>query len=344
MSCLGSGAVFPRAPVRYRWGKARRGVKPGQRTKGRMARGFWTGLVHGTVISGAALAALSLAVPLAQRVEVQMPPVGDAEAQSDMPAQPSRPVPDSVTSAADDAAIAAPAANAPDPESAPSDPAPVIAAAPIPEPAASAAPEAATTPEAASDTPQATALDLPVGSEFGRGGDVVPRLPDPLQPVESRFGQSEAPAVSAPAAEPAPVALTDPAARPDTDAPIRELSLSAPPMQTEEQPQFDRPAVIGAPVAALLPGMAQTGSPDDLPAAPLALPDETPALPAAAPAGDNAAEDPAELAVEVAPPAVPAAPISNDTPAVTATPSLPSPGPDLSMPPDLSDLRGLQRN
>lgn len=72
-------------------------------------------------------------------------------------------------------------------------------------------------PADGSARPRVGAVDLPVGSEFARGGDIAPVLPAPLSQSPARQGQAEAPAVSAPAAEPAPVAVTTDAIRPDAD-------------------------------------------------------------------------------------------------------------------------------
>ncbi len=233
-------AVSPPERVRYRWGKARRGVKTGAGMKGHMARGFWTGLLHGGVVSIAAVAALSLAAPV---------PQGEPEP------------------------VAEPAPATPQP-------------APAPRP---------------SDAPQAEAVDLPVGSEFGRGGDVAPLRPAPLAP--GRPDQAEAPAVAAPTSEPAPVAVTAAEPRPkpsgEGDGPVQ-----GPPAAGEDAPQLDRPAALPQPVALVAPGRTVADTPDAAPSVPL------------------------------------------DQPAASApaTPGLPAPALDLSLPPDLSDLQGLARD
>lgn len=204
-------AVSPPERVRYRWAKARRGVKTGTDAKGHMARGFWTGLLHGGVISIAAVAVLSLAAPL---------PRPEAE----------------------------PAVE-PTPQAVPVEPRP--------------APQAG-------DAPQAGSVDLPLGSEFGRGGDAAPRLPAPL--TAERPVPAEAPAVMAPASEPAPVAVTAAEPRPqpagEQDGPVQ-----AAPDTGEDAPQLDRPAVLAQPSLPAAPDRAMAAdAPDAAPAMPLDLP------------------------------------------------------------------------
>lgn len=189
-------AVSPPERVRYRWAEARRRVKTGTGMKGHMARGFWTGLLHGGAVSIAALAALSLAAPV---------------------------------------------------------------------------------PQAERD-PVAEAVDLPVGSEFGRGGDVVPRVPAPLAP--GRPDGAEAPAVAAPASEPAPVAVTaaEPRPRPagEGDGPVQGA-----PAAGEDAPRLDRPAALPQPAAPAAPGRTVADAPDAVPSIP---PDRPAAPPPATPA------------------------------------------------------------
>lgn len=216
------GAVSPPERVRYRWAKARRGVKTGAGMKGHMAHGFWTGLLHGGVLGIVALTALSLATPLPQ----------------------------------------------PQPQ-----PQPVSQPVSAPQPAASR--PVASRP---GDAPQAGEVDLPVGSEFGRGGDIAPRLPASL--ADGRPMQPEAPAVMAPASEPAPVAVTIPDPRPQPlggqDGPVQTA-----PAAGEDAPDLDRPAVLAQPVAPAAPDRAMADAPDAAPAMPLDLPgNPAPGLPA----------------------------------------------------------------
>lgn len=232
-------AVSPPERVRYRWAEARRGVKPGTGMKEHMARGFWTGLLHGGATGIAALAAFSLATPLPQRDPEAAPNSAPVETQSAPAPQPSAPQP-----------------AAPQPS--------------VPQPSA----------RLPGDAPQAGTVDLPVGSEFGRGGDAAPRLPAPL--AVERPVQPEAPAVMAPTSEPAPVAVTaaDPRPQPadDGDGPVQTA-----PAVAEDAPQLDRPAVLSQPVALTAPERAMADAPDAAPAMPLDLPGSSaPDLPAPA--------------------------------------------------------------
>ena len=192
-----------------------------------MARGFWTGLLHGGVLSAAALAVLAILVP------VSAPPVTEPESP--------------------DPAAAVDAGPPADP--APTDPAPVpTSAASQPEFAADPAPPAATD-RPGSERPEAPSVDLPVGSEFARGGDIPPQLPAPLSRLPDRMGQADAPAVSAPAAEPAPVAVTADDARPETSDTGSIRAASEGP-EAVEGADVTRPEALGLPELPSLPGFA----------------------------------------------------------------------------------------
>lgn len=250
---LGIVAVSPPKRVRYRWAKARRGVNPGRGKKGQMARGFWTGLLHGGVVGIAALAALSLAAPV---------PRPDPAA-----------LPEAAALPAEDPAGEAPPAEIEAAETRPAEISPAGISSETPS-------DAATAPSPA-DAPRAEAVDLPVGSEFGRGGDVAPRLPAPL--ATARPDQPEAPAVVAPTSEPAPVAITaaDPRPQPagGQDGPLQGV-----PAEGEAAPRLDRPAALPRPAAPVMPGRAVADAPD---LAPVLRPDRdgprpAPGLPAPA--------------------------------------------------------------
>lgn len=133
------------------------------------------------------------------------------------------------------------------------------------------------------DTPQAGAVDLPVGSEFGRGGDLAPSLPAPL--TQDRPAQAEAPAVMAPTSEPVPVAVTIPDPRPqpagEQDGPVQTA-----PAAGEDAPDLARPAALAQPVASAAPRRAMADGPDAAPAMPLDLPGANPAPGLPAPALD----------------------------------------------------------
>lgn len=265
-----------------------------------MARGFWTGLGHGAALSGATLVLLSLIWPLPAPIDPPVPATLAPAADAPRPAQPA------VT------------AEPPLPQ-APAE-VPVATLAPPDEPEA-ADPVLADTAPGDAAAPSAEALGLPVGSEFGRGGDVAPRLPAPLAAARPRLEQSDAPAVSAPAAEPAPVAVTSEDVRPEA-----ALAEPAPqrPAEGEASPSFARPASPGAPLVGTAPGMAALSGPDRLPGV----------FPGAEPPPLQA-----PTAVQPAPEEAPPPPF-----AAMPSPRLPAPGLDLSLPPDLSDLLVLERN
>lgn len=267
-------AVSPPEWLGYRWAEARRGVKTGRDTKGHMARGFWRGLFHGGVASVAAVAALSLAVPLQQPEPAREPGVA-------------RPVPMP-------------------------QPAPVLE--PVPEltPEPTSVPRPAPSAARPVDSPVAGAVDLPVGSEFGRGGDVVPRLPAPL--AVERPAQPEAPAVAAPTSEPAPVAVTAADPRPEP-AGGRDGPVQTAPVLGEDAPALDRPDALARRATANQPNRLPSVRVD----APLAVRPEPEPEPEPEPVR---------------------APVATPTP----SPGLPAPMPDLSLPPDLSDLQGLARD
>ncbi|WP_378944367.1 hypothetical protein [Paracoccus sp. R86501] len=148
-------------------------------------------------------------------------------------------------------------------------------------------------------------MDLPVGSEFGRAGDVAPRAPTPIRPTDSDRA-SEPVAVTAPVAEPAPRPVTDDNARPDALAGDR-IPAQSQPAPADAAPELQLPGVAAdAPMSRSLPGLAVDAPQDSLPSL-AAIPDAQDALP-----------DPA--------------------------PAMPAPGLDLSLPPDLTDLRKMERN
>lgn len=143
-------------------------------------------------------------------------------------------------------------------------------------------------------------VGLPVGSEFGRGGDVAPRLPAPN--AASPRPATDPVAVPLPADEPAPATATQQNARPEA-------------LAVDRLPGQPKPAADGASPALRLPDAGRD----------------------AAPAADRAAPLPpadADASPRLAP----------DAPDAGAAPALPAPALDLSLPPDLTDLRRLERN
>ncbi|MDB6179422.1 hypothetical protein PAF17_18210 [Paracoccus sp. Z330] len=242
-----------------------------------MARGFWTGLGHGMVLSAALLAVLSLVVPMPEDMKQPVPEPAQGQAAPEDA--------DSVSAGSSDAESRR--------------------MAPV-------------------DTPEAAAVDLPIGSEFGRGGDVAPRVPTPLAAPSAGSGPRDAPAVGAPAAEPAPVAVTGDNERPQTQD---ETGIAAPtaPQSGTDTPELTRPAALDAPVLNAAPGMAVTAGRDELPRSGFIFDN----VPAADPRPQNP-QDPAD-------------PDMAEAGETLQAPRLPSPGLDLSLPPDLTELRSLGR-
>lgn len=264
-----------------------------------MAHGFWKGLLHGAVISVAGLAGLSL-----------LTPVSDDAAQdgTSVPEQ-REPVPIQAEPADEQPAA---------PEERPTDADGEQIEISVPE---EVAPPAASEPADSGNTsqgPEAATMDLPVGSEFGRGGDVVPHMPAPME-SDTQSRHTDAPAVSAPTAEPAPVAITDPGAQPATGAPDAKLTETQEP-QSEDAPEPDLSVSLEAPDVMKAPQMIGSAEPDEAPAIGAANAGEgdevdAPALPEVVPVEKGESQD------------------------VADPPALPSPVIDLSTPPDLSDLR-----
>ncbi|TJZ93925.1 hypothetical protein FA743_01215 [Paracoccus gahaiensis] len=163
-------------------------------------------------------------------------------------------------------------------------------------------------------------MGLPAGSEFGRGGDIAPRLPAPRSaaPREAR----DPVAVPAPRIEPAPLTIRDANLRPEIAA-EGQGPAPTPPGEAE-----------GA-AGLTLPGLASATRREEVQAAP--LPDPGPgrdALPRIA--VDSATPEHAPERRNDPQPTTPAP--------QTSTPGLPAPALDLSLPPDLTDLRRLERN
>ncbi|MEE2862227.1 MAG: hypothetical protein VYB46_15660 [Pseudomonadota bacterium] len=263
-----------------------------------MARGFLTGVVHGGLLGGAALAVLSLLAPL-PRTEADAPPERSAplpEAEADGPAEQPATQPQPETDAfspppADTDAPSAPLRDAAADGSNQPD-APDVA--PFADrPSADPAP----TPTKPLD------LDLPAGSEFGRGGDLPPVLPEQ--------GSSAERAVRA---EPLSAPVQEAVALP----PVTTLQPARPETQADGQGPLQPDAGEGAP-ALTLPAPTSTDMPRTTPAT-LAQPE-------------------AEAERDVLPQIAPEASGSPDT-----APRLPRPALDLSLPPDLTDLRRLERN
>lgn len=251
-----------------------------------MAGGFFLGFVQGAALSVLALAGLSLLTPV-------QPPA--AQGRAAPPAIAASPELAPEPAPADEAAEERPAAPPPVSQPAP--------AAPEDEP-----------PPPVVPGPEAGSVGLPVGSEFGRSGDLPPRLPDAASgssPVEA--GPAPAIAPPDPEAERAPTMDADRAARPEA-VPDPGAPAQPDPGTSEASPEIGRPqsraGAVPAPVPVLRPSETR---------------DDSPRLPAS-----DAAPAPSP------------APETGEMPA--RAPGLPRPALDLSLPPDLSDLRRLERN
>lgn len=112
------------------------------------------------------------------------------------------------------------------------------------------------------DAPAAETLALPTGSEFGRGTDEAPHMPEPLSRPDTQ-ALGDAPAVMAPAAEPVPTPTTATAARPET----RDLDPEAPSeiAPVEEAGEMPEAPSAEARVPVAVPGRVETPTPDRKP-------------------------------------------------------------------------------
>lgn len=364
----------PRKICGYRWAKVPQGVKPAGQEKqvraGRMAKGFAAGLVHGGLVCGAGLVALSLIMPQPPRPLLHTTPATEPTAE---PETALSPAPALAPPATPGPAQPLPEATTPE----------AIPDATSPEAAAPTAPEPAATAPAA---PVAGALDLPLGSEFARGTDSAPPRPAPMTLIEPP--QPGAPQVSTPVTETVPAMdrsetrqqapdAADLQAPPTAPA-IAEVAPEAAPLTEAAPPRPTAPAlapaVIDAPTApqspAPQPPAAETGTatetatqtaasePAAAPAAPEAAAATTVPEPAAeipAPRPDPQPQSAPQVDVQEAAPqpetaaAQPSAPDVPSTPEPTPEAALPPAAappatgarnaPDLSTPPDLGGLR-----
>lgn len=288
-----------------------------------MARGFWKGLLHGAVIGGICLAGLSLIAPLPElspEQSVVPPPVKVGNTAHDPMQQP----PQSTTTAE-------PTPKAADQPAA--QPAVVATESAVPlttaKPAVSAEPVAEDKPKAAEETLQAVVIDMPTGSEFGRGNDTLLERPASFAP-SGQPGPPEPPLLSPPSTDSVLLPATANRQRPRA---ILDGQNMAKPIGNvgKNTPEFTRPTGWNAPDEIGLPAMANTGIQDGLPVS-------EPVQAVARGEADIAAKDiPQIIAPQISEttPSVPI-PASDDT-----TPDLQRPAFDLSTPPDLG---ALQRN
>ncbi|MBC9245473.1 hypothetical protein H4P12_01810 [Paracoccus sp. 11-3] len=230
-----------------------------------MTSGFWKGLLHGGLISAGALAVLSLVSPMPQPadapVDQPVEPVGSAETGTTGLAEQSRPADQGAADGPEKMNGALESGSGDEIATAPEPAAPALVDVPPvdPEPLAAPDDDVAGRP---GEAPVASAVDLPVGSEFGRGGDRLPNLPTPLDVPQGSMGQTEAPGVIAPAAEPAPVTIAVNDARPDAaNAAPSALTTN----DAEAAPEFDQPKVLAAPAAPSAPELSRAAQPDSVP-------------------------------------------------------------------------------
>lgn len=257
-----------------------------------MARSFWTGLLHGTVVGAFGLTALSLLAPLSEGTVEPQPMTNGSDLHPDPP---SGEVPQPQSMSGNDA---------------------------TPDPSPTQPVAKGITEEPERNAPQAAAIDLPEGSDFGRGHEVAPVLPAQIESL-SRQGLSEPPAVAVPTAEPEPITATGADMRPDIVMPKDDFDHSVlSPSEGEEAPDINLPEPRITPQTGAAPGMSEAASQDRLP---VLVPEDT---------GEGARAEPSENGRESQ---------SFGDGSADSAPDMPAPGPDLSIPPDLSELRSMQR-
>ncbi len=288
-----------------------------------MAKGFAAGLIQGTVICGAGLVALSLALPQPPRPD-QVAALPETAPESTAAPVPTEPVP------TEPVPVEAVAPQAPAPEA-------------TAETTLAAAPEAVPAePETAAPGPATDSLLVPAGSEFARSTDMRPQVPAPLTEAPR---VAAAPTVALPADEPAPATAEPERLRPET----RGEAPAAPALAAPENDPIDLPELVGeSPIPVPPPGKVEVPGLDRAPGGTGMQPDSAPVAPVAAapapgptpePEPEPAPETPVEPALAVAPQP---APIPAAQPAAVpapADPAAPRVAPDLSLPPDFGALK-----
>jgi len=270
-----------------------------------VVRGLLSGMVVGGISAAAVLGTISLVVPLpdrpeaAQLAEAALPAAEPAETGEAAVAADETDAPDRI------AAAEAPPSEPTEPEAEPADAG--SAAEPEAEPA-DAGP--ATEPEAAPAVPDAAIVEVPAGSEFGRGrDDTQPVAPQAAEPAPDLAG---APAVTAPQAEAVPdLPEVETAAAPPVpsgpESPGSPAPETAPPAAPDADEPVTAPAAAAAPAAPEAPGTPEIAGtepaalpepdlPDTPPSVFAALPAAEPAppMPEAAPAGSGITFRPVE--------------------------------------------------
>ncbi|RJE83772.1 hypothetical protein [Paracoccus onubensis] len=270
-----------------------------------MAGGFWKGLLHGAVVSVVGLGALSLLTPVTHKDEAPESDAGRGAGLSESAPSPARQNPEAEIEAV-----------APDDETGD--------VSETEEQPDSVSVDQADAPDEGDDggAPRAATVELPSGSEFGRGSDAAPQTPAALPP-HARRGRPSPLAATAPADEPATARELPADLQPDAGTPAQS-ELPEP----EAAPEFGLPEAQTAPSGGEAPGLAGLEAPDSLPeTAPPQLA-EPQIEEQDGPADQDQSSDMA----------------GQDAGQENATPVLPAPSLDLSTPPDLSELRALERD
>lgn len=275
-----------------------------------MAGGFWKGILHGVAVGGLGLAGLSLMTPLHEQpvatlsekvgekvpvsVEAAPRPVQTTRLAELPPKGPDRPVTGPVAE-------------------------PVIMAKPaVPEPLAKPEPQAEPEVE---QKPQMAIINLPPGSEFGRGNDRQLQHPLAFAPaIQSDLAKP--PLLDVPLADSGVSLITAVNQRPRANSAGNDV-VSPAGLATEETPKFIQPTGLRAPEEIASPIMVKYAAPDSQPIQLFAFEAEP------------------ETAVPGLSPVIPSGPqkVSQDS-----APALPRPAFNLSMPPDLSNLRASSGN
>lgn len=221
--------------------------------------GFWTGLVHGTLICGATLAALSLALPR------------DAGGERDSGAVAGRAQDAEALTPAADAAVREPVASNASAGGSAQDAEKTAAvedgepAASFPEPAevVMPGPDAVAAGESASAGPTERLPD-PIGSDFRRGSDDPPRIPEASPAPVGRH----VPESVAASDEGSPPPVPNSGELPPVSAAPAAPGLQPPELFEPEPlvaPQDEAPMAIAVPGRAATPGLdrpPETGEPD----------------------------------------------------------------------------------
>lgn len=266
-----------------------------------MAGGFWKGLLHGAVVGVVGLGGLSLLNPVTREDKApQVDAGGKAEPTESTPA-PAQQQPETEAGAMHDSKTGDQGKGAGRADISDNDD--------------------------DNGKPQAMTVELPAGSEFGRGSDTTPRRPAAL-PTHAPVVRPSPLAATAPADEAVSARELPAELRPDSGMPAQsELP------ESETMPEFDLPGAQPVPTGGEAPALVGLEAPDSLPATAipqLAEPQITEQKQLSGQEQDSDAVEQDAGGQEAA--------------QASPTPVLPAPSLDLSMPPDLSELRALERD